>query len=555
MNKVIYIEPDEEIISIIDRLKNVENKKVALVVPTAALLFSSVINLKLLKEEGKRLNKEISIVTSDSAGRNVASQVGFTVYETLGETREIFERDKEEQSKETPARRRIEETEKQKKLVSEEEGGYTDIKRETADSQSQTAKSEILKENAISIKKKDGFFKFIPNFRKLWIPGIIGIIVILFLLIFVFPHATVYINVYAEEKEVEIPFVLSAEERVVKTEKGTVIPALWESVDKEVSIIQQASGEKNIGDKASGTVTLYNRSGRIQLISAGSEFVTKEGKIFINPEEISVPGAIVSDFGELIPGKSSATLEAKEGGSDYNIGSTRFSIPSLGEMGSLVYGISEEPFSGGTDKQAKIVTKEDIETGIEKAQNEAEKKLEEEFGIKGDKVFVKGLAVMDVLSKETSKEEGDQSEEFEVKIKARFSFLSFDRNDFDKLFDKNINLQISEQKILVDEGYRSVRWEVYEFNPEIREAEVVGKATVLMATKINEDFLKSKITNLSIAELRSVLAEYPEIELTRVKFFPPLFITSLPANERNISIKIRYVEPSLSRGEWGFGRG
>jgi len=47
--KNIYLEPNEEIISIIDRLIQVEDEQVNLIVPSGAQIWQSSINLKLLK--------------------------------------------------------------------------------------------------------------------------------------------------------------------------------------------------------------------------------------------------------------------------------------------------------------------------------------------------------------------------------------------------------------------------------------------------------------------------------------------------------------------------
>ena len=95
MHKAVYIESDEEVTSVIDRLHALEEKRIALVVPAGAVLLASNVNIRLLKEESEDLDKDIAIVTTDPAGRTVASQVGFTVYETLGAARDHEERDDE----------------------------------------------------------------------------------------------------------------------------------------------------------------------------------------------------------------------------------------------------------------------------------------------------------------------------------------------------------------------------------------------------------------------------------------------------------------------------
>jgi len=83
--KILYLEIDEEVISIIDRIKKIRNKVVILVIPNRAVILQSIINLKLLKKQMEKLEKEMYIVTTDKTGRNLASQIGITVYSTVDE--------------------------------------------------------------------------------------------------------------------------------------------------------------------------------------------------------------------------------------------------------------------------------------------------------------------------------------------------------------------------------------------------------------------------------------------------------------------------------------
>jgi hypothetical protein len=83
--KALYLEPDEEITSVVDRLKEIDDDEVAIVVPKRAGLLQSIVNLKLLRYQAEQQKKRISLVTTDKTGRNLASAVGLTVYQKLPE--------------------------------------------------------------------------------------------------------------------------------------------------------------------------------------------------------------------------------------------------------------------------------------------------------------------------------------------------------------------------------------------------------------------------------------------------------------------------------------
>src|SRR4051812_11001418 len=83
--KALYLESDEEITSVVDRLKEIDDEEVAIVVPKRAGLLQSIVNLKLLRYQAEQMKKRISLVTTDKTGRNLASAVGLTVHQKLPE--------------------------------------------------------------------------------------------------------------------------------------------------------------------------------------------------------------------------------------------------------------------------------------------------------------------------------------------------------------------------------------------------------------------------------------------------------------------------------------
>jgi hypothetical protein len=77
--KNIYLEPNEEIISTVDRLAQTKDDQINLVVPSGAQIWQSSINLKLLKREADNLNKKVTFIVTDDLGAEMAERVGFAV--------------------------------------------------------------------------------------------------------------------------------------------------------------------------------------------------------------------------------------------------------------------------------------------------------------------------------------------------------------------------------------------------------------------------------------------------------------------------------------------
>ncbi len=76
MPQTFYIENDEEIISVIGRLRKSSSEENFFVFPKRALVLQSIVNLRLFQREAEKIGKKIIIVTQDDAGKVLAEKAG-----------------------------------------------------------------------------------------------------------------------------------------------------------------------------------------------------------------------------------------------------------------------------------------------------------------------------------------------------------------------------------------------------------------------------------------------------------------------------------------------
>jgi hypothetical protein len=76
MPQTFYIESDEEIISVIGRLRSSASEENYFVFPKHALVLQSIVNLRLFQREAKKIGKKVVIVTQDEMGRMLARKAG-----------------------------------------------------------------------------------------------------------------------------------------------------------------------------------------------------------------------------------------------------------------------------------------------------------------------------------------------------------------------------------------------------------------------------------------------------------------------------------------------
>ncbi|MBD3244942.1 MAG: hypothetical protein GF335_03035 [Candidatus Moranbacteria bacterium] len=81
----IYVELEEEITSVVERIKKIPSNEVVLVIPPRAHISSGLINLKILKSETEKLEKKIVVVSKDSLCRSLAQKVGLLAHKKIME--------------------------------------------------------------------------------------------------------------------------------------------------------------------------------------------------------------------------------------------------------------------------------------------------------------------------------------------------------------------------------------------------------------------------------------------------------------------------------------
>jgi len=111
-----------------------------------------------------------------------------------------------------------------------------------------------------------------------------------------------------------------------------------------VSASIPAEGTKETDDPAQGTITVYNAQSKPQQLIKNTRFESPAGLIFRIRDSISVPAGSSAKPGEL-----KVTVFADQGGEEYNVGPTTFTIPGLkgSETYDLVYARSTEAMTGG----------------------------------------------------------------------------------------------------------------------------------------------------------------------------------------------------------------
>ena len=83
MHQTFYIDINEEITSIIERIKKTRTNEIIMVVPKRALLIQSIVNLKILKKEADERKIQLMVITQDKLGKILVEKAGILVQQKM----------------------------------------------------------------------------------------------------------------------------------------------------------------------------------------------------------------------------------------------------------------------------------------------------------------------------------------------------------------------------------------------------------------------------------------------------------------------------------------
>jgi len=316
-----------------------------------------------------------------------------------------------------------------------------------------------------------------------------------------------------------------------------VIPGKFFEVERIVSDEFVPTGKSS--EKAEGVIRLYNNySTRAEVWLAGTRFVSSEGKLFLSKNKINVPGAQTKD-GKMTPSFVDVPVVAAQGGTDYNIGPSHFSVFVFRgtERYTKFYGESSGAMKAGGE--ILQVTKDDLARAedalIEKAKTESVASLKNK--IPEGYVFSEKIIETKILEKSSSVAVGTGAEKFSFQVKIKSTTISFKEKDINDFALMSLNSQVPEGEKLYQESLKA------EYSPETFSLDT-GKVIVQLLVsgkiypEIDSDSLKKSLARKPISEANILLENQPEITRYEIRFSLP-WLKNIPNKLEKIKIELK----------------
>lgn len=293
-----------------------------------------------------------------------------------------------------------------------------------------------------------------------------------------------------------------------------------------------ATGTKQVGDPAKGTVKIINNSNESQTFSQGST-ISASGLKFTLDSTVKVASTSATT-----ESKSTATVSvtASSVGADGNIPSgTQFSSGN-----SQVAIVAEGNFSGGTSKEVKVVTDEDqkklLATLAATLRKQAQQQLQGK--LKADQKILEEALTEKITKKSYSKNINDQASEFNLTLSISYKGIAYSDADLKSIVAKLVDTNIPE-------GYQ------LDLNDTETQADVskmennqlifLARFKAKLAPKLDIEKIKQEIKGQTPVKAADILRSYDNVLESDIQMIPamPTFLARLPLLPQRIQVEVR----------------
>lgn len=348
-----------------------------------------------------------------------------------------------------------------------------------------------------------------------------------FLAIVILPEARIKLLVRGEPVAREFEITVDANASTPSM-ANLAIPGKRVTAEKSGKKSFSSTGTKNIGQKASGFVNIYNFSKSTLILKAQTTVLTANGRQYFFTQDVANirPTALLGledqevDVTSLIP---PVPIVAASPGETYNLEQgARLEITNeaFGHQAKTLYAAAAAAVGGGTTKEIKVVTEGDVAAALKNLTAEliAEGK-KEAAGEKGTLELLDQALTFEVIEEKAWANPGTETAEFGVEAKVKIQGLAYDRTQalevarqrIERLLPENQRLQAGSAAF--DANFITVNLQQGIGILKIRfEGQIVYEID-------RQDFLR-KIRGKNAEEIREIALSRPEVEEVEIRFYP-----------------------------------
>lgn len=553
---LIYVDTDDDITSIVGKIKASKDGVVALVPPKRIGVLQSVVNLKLLQRAAKLAKKHLVIVTTDSSLVNLASGLAIPIAKNINAQAKIPETtdaddisdvidgddvfvaksnddlDGAVEDKEISAAVAAIETDDRIRNDRDADG--------IPDGEQVEPKKPVKK--SVKVPSINGLRK------KILIGGGAAVLAIGFLiwaLIFA-PFASIVIK--AKTSIVEVEKTLSLIPSGDKDAANGLLQPVVKQQKSTDKVEFEATGTKEVGERATGTVAFcYDAQPYDSQTSDPNIVSLKAGaRLFADGVLFSTDGPVDIKGGQDRSGKCvtyySVKATAVNIGEESNVeNNTQFTVSGQSDLIAVAKGA----FTGGSKRTVKVVQQSDVDKAVDELDETGEpdkikKELRDQMAettVVVDSSFTTSRG--DVQLSPGIGEEVKEGEKATASVETTYTMIGINKKDLGEIVDAQVAEQVDEDKQKVyDNGLDEVKFSDFQITENGYTVTIMTEAHV--GPVIDENEVKKQAKDKKSEEIKALINQIDGVADVNVTM-SPFWVTSV-GSENKIKVEFEITE-------------
>ncbi|MDB5164303.1 MAG: hypothetical protein JWS12_921 [Candidatus Saccharibacteria bacterium] len=540
----IYIDVDDEITTIVEKVSSSDHKILALVLPKRAAMLQSIVNMKLLKRTADSEHKKVVLITSEAGLIPLAGAVGLYVAKNLQSKPLVPSGPSISDKIETIA---AEEPE----LDASTDDAPLDPKRSVGDlaglSAADAADDEVIEiddqpdeaEATIPKSKKSKTKKpKVPNFNQFRLRLILGIAAFIILVVgwylafFVMPKAHIVLQTNTSNVNSSLSFTASPTATALDETK-LILPAKLDQLKKDNSQKATATGQKDVGTKATGTATFATQTNCVTPVGTvpSGTTISATNLSFVTQETASFSPSGFQG-GKCVFTSGAVPVVAQNAGEKYNLGTQSYTVNGY----SSISGTGSD-MTGGTSKVVTVVSQQDIDSAkqkiVDQGNSGAMQDLKNTLKTEGYMSIEDSFTSSDPAVTATPKV-GEQAAEVTVTATTTYTLLGIKQADLKKIIDNDAKKQIdSSKQTILDEGLSAAVIQVQD--KKGADTKLSVQTVVVAGPELNADVVRKSVAGKKKGDAKATLEARPGIKQATVTY-SPFWVSKTPKKTSKISV-------------------
>lgn len=503
--KKIEIEIHENIISVLAKLKEVEDVGIELIIPKGAVIFENIINLKLIKNWSDKTGKVIHFDTDDDQGQNL--------------------------------------------ILSLEDKTPNEVENEELETHDELPKKKRKMLPAFSLPKPRFAFKgkkVMIITLLLLVLGIGGYIGINFLS----ELPTANVNIVVNSQSLTRSIQLRVENNTPTNATDKILEGETINTSLEEIITIETTGEKLTGEKAEGKVDIYNNTDEEKKFDKGTVLKYEEKDLeFVLKDDVTIParelepGSTDPNTAIYIKGKKEAEIEAREFGKQYNLDKDE-ELEIDDEDKKDFVAIIKKDLEGGSEETVNVVAQEDIDKIKEEISKQVSNKIEDALkkDLSGGSKLISGSEKSVITKEEYSHELNEETDELTLTQSIKITGLTYVNKDLDELIDQLVQDFVPEGFVIYSKE-RVVNVEILGETEITTLTDVFADIQVTLKTfvvpDISADTIKENLLGKSVDDAQKYLGSVRNVKTYELNLSPRIpFFDNIPNDKNRILVQL-----------------